>query len=192
MAKKIRTTYDTLCAEINEKVKKAGSTTQSKTDLVAMTQGLLNCPEHDIEVYSKGETGGAPVVKTISPSKRYRESLKPVLKQFGIDKDELQKVEDITFSKEHAAAVCEVATTVIKDYTGVGRKFVFPITSETESQMSIAQVNVGNKTNETRKIVKDEATGKYNSVPTGKTVTTKAHTAMKASNKIPYWLKSEK
>lgn len=177
--------YDKLKKEITEKVKAAGGTRHSKSDLTLMTQTLLNTPEQEVPVYIKDET---PV--TSKPVERYRESLKSVVKQFGVDNAELDKVNDITFSKDHAEALMDVATTSMKDYIGTGRKMIFPVTSPDESQMEISIVDKNEKTEETRKLVQKED-GSYESVPTGKKKTTKAHKEMKVSNKIPSWLSSE-
>lgn len=189
MSKKAKNQYNELCSQITAKVKKNGSSSYSKSDLVTMTQSLLNTPEHEVEVFIKNGDK-EPSVVTIKPVEKYRESLKPVLKQFGIDKDELNKLQTVTFSKEHAEAVSELAGIIIKDYTSTGRKFKLPITSVTEGEMSISQVTVNDKTTDTRKIVKKD-NGEYESIPTGKRVKTKEHTALKASNKIPGWLKEE-
>jgi len=186
MAKKDK--YTELCSEIAEKVKKNGSKSYSKTDMVSMAQMLLNTPEHEVDTYVKND-GKAPTVVTTNPVKDYRDSLKPMLKSFGVDSAEVEKINDMPFTKKHAEAVSELSTVLTKDYTKTGRKLVFPINDKGESQMSVSQVTVEKKTSEPNKIVHDEATGKYSLVPTGKTVTTKEHAAMKATNKVPYWLK---
>lgn len=189
MGKK-KNNYTNLCEEIASKVKKNGSKSHSNADLVAMTHTLVNTPEHEVEILVKDGDKGYNVVAH-KPVERYRNSLKPVLKTFGIDKDEAEKIMDVPFSKEHAEAIVDLSKTIVKDYVGTGRKLVFPVTSENESQMSISQVEVEEKVTKPNKIVKDEKTGEYTSVPTGKTVKTKAHLALKASNKVPGWLKSE-
>lgn len=181
--------YEKLCNEITEKVKSQGSSSYSKSDLVSMTQSLLNTPEHVVDVYVKNKDGEPSVLPT-KPVEKYRESLKPVLKQFGIDKDELNKVHEVQFTKDHAEALSSLAGIIVKDYTKTGRKLKFPITSPTEGEMSLSQTDVVEKTVATRKIVQKD-NGEYESVPTGKTVTTKAHNALRAGNKVPGWLKVE-
>lgn len=178
-----KTEYEVLKGEIAKKVKAAGGTRHSKSDLTAMTQSLLNSPEQEVKTYIKDPDH--PV--TSKPVERYRESLKPVLKQFGVDAAELNKVQDVKFSKEHAEALNEVATTVIKDYTGVGRKLVLPITDPAESQMEIQQVEKPYKEEDTKKL-EQQPDGSYKQVPTGKRKKTKAHKELKSSNKLPAWL----
>jgi hypothetical protein len=190
MAKK-KTSYSELCDAISEKVKQNGISSFSRTDLVSMAHSMVNCPEHEVEIIVKGKDGAAPEKVTTTPVKRYRNSLRPVLSAFGIDKNEQDRILDVPLTREHAEALTDVALNLTKDFIGTGRKLLLPMTSTTESQMAISEVNVPSKTSEPRKIVK-ENDGSYSSVPTGKKVTTAAHSAVKASNKIPYWLKKSK
>lgn len=189
MGKK-NSSYGQLCSQIREKVEKNGTSSFSRTDLVSMAHSMVNCPEHEVEVIVKNKDGAAPDVIKTTPTRRYRDSLKPVLKGFGIDKAELDRIQDVQFPKEHAEALTDMAMNLVKDYISTGRKLKFPINSMTESGMEISTVDVKKKVTEPRKIVKNG--DKYDSVPTGKTVTTAEHTSIKASNKIPYWLKTSK
>lgn len=191
MSKK-KTSYDELCSAIHEKVKKNGTSSFSRTDLVSMAHTMVNCPEHEVDVFIKNKDGAAPDVITTTPVKRYRESLKPVLKSFGIDKADLDRIQDVPFPKEHAEALVDMSLNLTKDYIETGRKLKYPLNGKSESAMEVSAVDVPTKVSEPRKIVKDEKSGVYTSVPTGKIVTTSAHTSIKAGNKIPYWLKSSK
>ena len=189
MAKKDK--YTELCGEIAAKVNKNGNHSFSKSDLVSMTQELINTPEHEVDVYAKNGDK-EPTIITTNPVKNYRDSLKPILKNFGVDSAEAEKIDTMPFGKKHAEAICDLATCMVKDYTATGRKLNLPITSKTDAQMSITQDRVKTRTTETNKIVKDEATGKFSTVPTGNIVTTKEHSVMKAGNAVPYWLKETK
>lgn len=176
------TNYDALKEQIKENVAKAGGSRHSKSDLTNLTHTLLNTPEQELTTYIKDTE---PVVT--KPVERYRESLKPVVKQFGVDNAELDKIQDVKFSKDHAEAVVDLAQMIVKDYTGTGRKLIFPINSKEESQMEISQVEKAAKEEETKKLV-ETVPGKYEQVPTGKRKKTKKHKEMKVSNKVPAWL----
>lgn len=191
--------YSEMCAEIERKIKSSArpdakpACVTSASDLTAMTQCLLNSPDHVVNVYMKKSVGadGKPAPVPTTPSERYRSSLKPVLKAMGIDKAELSKLDsadEITFSKEHAAALMGLATTVIHDYVDAGRRFVFPITGLDEAQMSLSAVDVDEKITKPNRFVKDEQ-GRSVPQPTGKTVRTMKHRALKARNAVPYWLR---
>lgn len=178
--------YLELKQQIKEKVEAAGGTRYSQSDLTALTHALINTPEHEVSVYMKDSE--EPI--TTTPVQHYRESLKPVLKEFGVDSAELDRIQQVTFNKDHANAINELATTIVKDYTETGRKLILPITGEDQSQMAIYQVNRDEKKEETKKPFQQED-GTYVQVPTGKEKTTKQHKEIRVENKIPHWLVSE-
>lgn len=178
-----QTSYDELKSQITKKVQEAGGSRHSKSDLTSMTHTLLNTPEQEVTTYLKDSPDGV----TTKPVEKYRETLKPVLKQFGVDNAELDKIQSVTFSKDHADAFNDLAMQVVKDYTSTGRKLILPITDKAESQMEISQTDVAAKEVETKMPV-EVSPGKYESVPTGKKRKTKAHKEMRVSNKMPAWL----
>lgn len=189
---KTKDAYDEIVAQIAAKVQKNGSCSHSKSDLATLAQTMLNTPTHTVDVFVKNGEGEPTVVQS-KPSERYRDSLRPILKGFGIDKDEQDKIQTMMMTREHAEAMMDLALGVAKDYTNAGRKLVFPINSADETQMAIRQVAVPEKKSEPHKIIPnpDNPAVKI-SVPTGKKVTTKAHMAMKSSNKVPGWLRDVK
>lgn len=174
--------YTDLLQEMTKKVNDAGSSRHSKADYVEVTRTLLNSPEHEVPVYVND---GDPVIT--KPAQRYRNSLKPMLEKFGVDKAETDKLDTYEFSKEHADALNDVALQSIKDYTATGRKLVLPVTSPTEAQFELSQVDVDKKVTDTKKPVQGED-GTYTLVPTGERKTTEAHKELRASNKVPGWL----
>lgn len=178
-----KTSYEELKEAIAKKVQEAGGSRMSKSDLTQLTHTLLNTPEQEVTNYLKDVND--PVKS--KPVEKYRESLKGIVKQFGVDSAELDKVQEIKIGKDHADAVNDIAMQIVKDYTATGRKLILPIQSKDESQMEISQVEKAAKSEETRKLVETEP-GKYESVPTGKRKKTKAHKELKVSNKVPAWL----
>lgn len=185
--------YEEKRAEIAAKVKANNSTRHSKSDLVELTQALLNTPDQTFDVYFRDPDGKKPKTVTIAPVKRLRDSITNIaVKNLGVDKNEAGKLVDgIQFSRNDAEAFIDVATYAIKDYTGSGRKLIFPITGKDETQMEISQVRVPTKVSEIPKIVKG-ADDHYTRVMTGKKRTTAEHNALKATNKVMPWFVSDK
>lgn len=181
-----KTDYEKLKDEITAKVKKTGGTRYSKSDMTQMTTAMLNSPSYEVKNYIKDVK--EPVVT--KPVERYRESLKPMLKQFGVDNAELDKVQSVSFGKEHAEALNELGMQIVKDYTSTGRKLILPINAADEAQMELSRCVVEAKEEETKKI-ELQPDGSYASVPTGKKKKTKKHNRMKVSNKVPAWLVEE-
>lgn len=189
---KNKNAYTQLCDEIKEKIdasnraKGRTSSAVSRSDLEAMATTLLNTPDHEVTVYSysaKDTSGtGEPVGVTKKPSKRYRDSLKPMLRNLGLDKHDADKIDDIPMTKEHAAALMDVSTTVMHDYMRAGRKFSFPITEPDETRMEINCVIAPERTSVGNRFKKDD-------VDDDTVTVTKERAILKAKNPVPYWLK---
>ena len=125
------------------------------------------------------------------PVKDFREAIKKtVKKEFGIDAAELAKLDTAELPKEMAQSVTELGGLSIKKYLETGKSYRFPMTSEKEATMSLSLTEAEEVTKATNKIT-EVAPGKYESVPTGKTVKTSAHTRMVAKNAVPGWLKED-
>ena len=180
--------YKELKDAMAKKVQAAGSSRYSKGDHIALTHSLLNTPDYEVDVYIKD--GDKYETTKTTPVKNYRESLKPVIAQFGVDKAELDKIHTVEFPKGHAEAFNDLAEVAMKDYISTGRKLIFPVNSEDESQLELSQFEVPEKIEDTSKLV-EESPGNYKRVPTGDRKTTKKHTAYKAANKVPAWLVSK-
>ena len=191
---KHKNAYTQLCDEIKEKIdtsnraKGRTSSAVSRSDLDAMTMTLLNTPDHEVTVYSysaKDTSGtGEPVGVTKKPSKRYRDSLKPTLRSLGLDKHDADRIDDIPFTKEHAAAMMDVSINVIHDYMRAGRKFSFPITQPDETRMEINCMIAPEKTSVGNRFKKDED-------PDDTVTVTMERAIIKAKNPVPYWLKKK-
>ena len=180
--------WENIRAKIEEsnRAKGRSSSAVSKSDLENLTVELLNSPDHIVTQFSfsaKDTSGtGEPVGVEKKPSKRYRESLKPTLRQLGLDKHDADKIDDVKFSKEQAAAILDVATTAVHDYIRAGRKFSFPVTEPDETRMEIYAVRAPERTSVGNRFQKDS---------TNNSVTiTKERTILKSKNGVPYWLKS--
>lgn len=182
--------YEQLKKDIAAKVEASGSRRSSKGDFNAMATTLINTPEAKHEVLVPKQGGNAPEVISTTPVKEYRDALKGVVKQFGVDTAELGKLDDLQFSKAHGEAIGNLAGILIHDTLQTGRKYQLPQTSIEESVMELSMEDVAEKVEATKKI-EQQADGSYLSVPTGKTIKTKKHKALKAKNKVPYWMKQE-
>lgn len=189
---KYQETFDEILNKVKASAKKDKKppVMTSKSDLTMLATALINSPDHVVISYDKKvkEADGSPLAIESRPAQRYRDSLKPVLRAMGIDKAEVSKIDDIPFSKEHGAALVDVAGLAIKDYMAAGRRYNFPITGTDESQMSLSMVEVDERVTMPNKFVTDE-NGVTVTVPTGKSMKTKKHKAIKAGNRNPEWLK---
>ena len=183
-----KSNYQIMLDELSSKIKSASkngkaSRSYSKSDLESLTLGLMNSPEHTVSEYQMkvSEVDGTPVTIDKLPSKRYRESLKPMLRTLGLDKNDAEKISDIQFTKEHASAMMGLATQVIHDYIKAGRKFSFPITDEKECRMEFYCDTAPERINQNRFAKTEEEKSKMSK--------TLERTILKNKNSVPQWLR---
>ena len=195
---KKKTKYEETCEEIKAKIKATEKNngkhaiSSSNTDLINMAQNLMNSPEYEVDNYNiRASEDGRPITATEKPAERFRNSLKPILRTMGIDKEEINKLDEYQFNKEQAASVMNLAGTVIKDYIQLGRKYKFPVTGQEEAQMSFYCDRTDTKKTKIKKFDKD-VDGTIRPIDTGKIRITKAHDSLKVTNSIPHWLKEDK
>lgn len=193
-----KTQYEQFLEELMNNIQKAKSDEEaeefvnavhSNTDRVNIMHHLINEPE---QTFKRIKTeGDKPVVTESQPVKRYRNALKSMVKDnFGISDEEASKLDTAKFSKEHAESVIEVSDEATSDYLNIGRTLNLPLTDEKSAKMSIKKVVIDEKEDATNKIEKGDD-GVYRSTPTGKTIKTDKHSALKSSNKVPPWLKHD-
>ena len=181
--------YSSMLDELSAKIKAGAkdgrkpTCSYSKSDLESLTLGLLNSPDHIVSEYQMkvSEADGSPITIEKAPSKRYRDSLKPMLKTLGLDKNDVEKVSDIQFTKEHAASIVALATTAIHDYILAGRKMVFPVTNSKESRMEFYCDIAPERINQNRFAKTEEEKKKVSK--------TLERTVLKSKNSVPSWLK---
>lgn len=164
------------------------SNNYSRSDMDQLAQAMVNDPDYEVPVYvRKGEKFE---VVTEKPGQKIRDTIfAPLLKYAGVDKADMQLAQDYQVSRAGGEALAGFALHLTKAYlTERGRKLALPMTSDHESTMIISVKEEAEKAVDTNVIVKAED-GSYNTVPTGKTVITKAHTKGVMSNKSPVWLK---
>lgn len=181
--------YSSMLDELSAKIKAGAkdgrkpTCSYSKSDLESLTLGLLNSPDHIVSEYQMkvSEADGTPVTIDKMPSKRYRDSLKPMLKTLGLDKNDVEKVSDIQFTKEHASAIMGIATTCIHDYLLAGRKMVFPVTNAKECRMEMYCDVAPERINQNRFAKTEEEKNKVSK--------TLERTVLKSKNSTPSWLR---
>lgn len=176
--------------DLKEKVSK-GSTTYSRGDLIGLTDALINDTEYCYPSISK--KGDSYETEDRYPARDLRASMKKVVKkEFGVSDAELTKLDTTDLPKDMAAAISEIGSVSIKKYMETGKTYKFPMTGADESTMKVSIRNVDDIVRATSRIEETApGSGKYQSVPTGKTVRTKKHATIVAKNTVPGWLKEE-
>lgn len=162
----------------------------SKASLVDLSMAIYN-EKPSFPIYTKrGETY---TVTEVCPGDAIRQQLiAPILKQFGVDKAELDKLNDMPTNRAGAEALADYSLLLIKEYisqNGMGRRLTLPSTAPDETIQSIGTVKVEETTRATNMIVKDGDSDNYVTKATGKNVTTQDHYKLVGRNRVPAWLK---
>lgn len=187
-----KSNYERACEELQARIRNSAqpgrksSCAYSSSDRISLANALLNSPDHEVKVYSMKTSGvdGSPQHTTKNPSKRYREALKGMVIQLGIDKNDAEKLNDMTLSKEHAASMLDVVDTVTKDYMKCGRKMQYPITGLDEVRMETYIEEAPERVNPNRFAKSDDERVKMTK--------TKKRMVIKARNSaVPSWLKED-
>lgn len=175
--------------ELREKVKN-GSSTYSRSEFINLVDALTNDPEFEYDSYSKkGETYE---VEKKNPTAKLRTGVKKLIKkEYGMPDAELKRIDTADFPKEMAEGMADTVTYCQKEYMLSGKTFKYPMISKDDASHKISIKQTKEDIRKTSKIVKDETTGEYKSVPTGETVKTMAHNAIVAKNTVPPWHKTK-
>lgn len=179
-------TFDEVFNEIkaNVSVSKSGKVkkTFSRTDFDALLKAMVNEVEYTTTYC--GTKNGEMVTKEVKPVKIFRESLKRVLMNFGVDSQEAEKmVKDYKFT--NVDGWYELMCEIIYRYMEANKKFDFPTREDFKGSISIKNV--------------EEATGTYSAIKkkgeTGPAETfkikTKSHKILEKKSKAPNWLKKK-
>ena len=153
--------------------------TFSRADYDRMVQALLNDPEYCVQTV--GIKNGDIVTTDTYPVKEFRNMIKKVLIDFGVDKPEAETILD-SYKFGNSSGMYGLNAASIVEYCKAGKKFDFPTQMDFKASLTIE--DVGETTKEY------SAIGNVNSDEKFK-VTTKEHKTLKSSSKAPKWLKKK-
>lgn len=179
-------TFDEVYKEISSSVyvTKSGKPkkTFSKTDFDSLAKALLNTPDFKSTYY--GTKAGEVTTKDVYPVKQYRESLKRILVDYGVDSQEAAKfVSDYTFT--NVDGLYEFISEILYQYMDAGKKFDFPTREDFKASITIKNV--------------EESEGVYSAIakkddpnpPEQFKIKTKKHKVLEKKSKAPTWLKKK-
>ena len=179
-------TFDEVFNEIKESVtvSKNGKVkkTFSKADYDKLLKAMVNDPSYKATYCST--KGGEVVKKEVEVTKMFRESIKKILINFGVDKQEAEKVvSDYQFT--NVDGWYELAAESIYKYMEAGKKYDFPTREDFKGSLSMKEV--------------EESVGTFTSIrKKGDTspakefkIKTKKHKVLEKKSKAPAWLKKK-
>ena len=179
-------TFEEVFNEIksNVSVSKSGKIkkTFSRTDFDTLLKAMVNEPEYTTEYCST--KGGEMVKKSVQPVKMFRESLKRVLVNFGVDSHDAEKIVS-EYKFTNVEGWYELMSEIIYRYMEADKKFDFPTREDFKGSVSVKNVEKSVGTYSTIKKKGDDTP-----VETFK-IETKSHKILEKKSKAPNWLKKK-
>lgn len=175
-------TFDEVMQNLREGVSKSKSgkptRTFSRTDFNKLAVAFLNEVEYQGEVASIKQ--GELQLGSIEPVKAFRKLFYRVLTDFGVDKQEAERVLTNEYSFSNADGAYEFISELIFNYLDAGKKFDF--IAKADFKGSLVLDEIGESVKEHRNI-KDPGAEPFK-------VKKKKHRVVKAKSTAPDWLKS--
>jgi hypothetical protein len=149
----------------------------SKSDFDRLAKAFLNERGYKTEVVGTKE--GSMVTKEVLPVDEFRGMIKIILQDFGVDKQEAQKMID-SYEIHNVDGLYELCSELLYQYMNAGKKFDFMPKKDFVGSMSIKEVAA--------------AEGLFTDIRTKEKITIKkeAHKLLEKKSKCPKWLKSKK
>ena len=164
--------------------------TYSRSGILKLNNAYFNDPEYKSHRVVPDGDGGF-TEEEVSPAAEFRSGLKDLVKRtYGIDTGEIGKLDNVDLPRKVTDPMLDGVTFVQKDYLSSGRALKLPMTSTTETSMSVYVKKAPEVSFDTKRIEKDGDA--WVSVPTGETVTHKERDVISVSNKVPGWLSEKK
>lgn len=166
--------FDGIFGEI--KTKANGSTLFNKGEYDKLALGMLNDTEYTVDVVTKRREDGIET-KTINPGQQFRNGfIKPILKDFGVDKIEAERINDYEFNK--IDGLYELQNEINFKYMETGRKLDFLPKEDFVGGMTLTDVQPFEKEYKKVKKSKDDPDEFVN-------IRKEAHRVLTAKSKTP-------
>lgn len=178
---------------VEEAAKTNSSSAYSKSAYDALSNELLNDPDFELtSVTRSAKDPNGYEITSSKPVADFRAGLaKTAKEEFGIDTAEAEKLKTCTFNKQTCSAFATLSGVAVKGYMETGKTFQLPLTNVNEARSGFFMKEIPEKVEDTMKMV-ESAPGKWERVPTGKTIKTKKHNEVRVKNSAAYsWIKNE-
>ena len=146
----------------------------SRADFNKLATAFLN--EEAYVINSVGTKDGAMVTKEVLPIKEFRNMLRVILVDFGVDKQEAQRVVD-GYDIHNVDGLYEVCSELVFQYIAAGKKFDFIPKEDFIGSLSLKDLG--------------PSVGEFRDIKTKDLikVSKKAHSLLEKRSKCPKWLK---
>ena len=175
----MKQTFEQVFEEVKASVSKTSTgkpvRSFSRADWDKLAKAYLNDPHYTVKAASV--KGGELVTKEIEPVKAIRTMIYKVLVDFGVDKQEAERVLD-TYEFRSVEGVYELASELVYRYMEAGKKFDFITREDFSGSLTVKEV--------------EESVSTHKNIRTKEEfkVKKKQHKVLEKQSKAPSWLKS--
>lgn len=110
----------------------------SRSDFDKLTKAILNDPDYSYEVHALRK--GKIETKTIKPVELWRASIRAILQDFGVDKQEAARVLEKSYQIRNVNGFYELASAIIYEFIDAGKSFAFPTRHDFTGSISLREV----------------------------------------------------
>jgi hypothetical protein len=170
-------TYNELVNEIREELKQGGKRSFSREAFNELTTAFLN-DVNNTTVVAKTKNGEL-IEEEINVPLDFRKMIFKILVDFGVDKQESERILTNDYQFKDLSALYEVASEIIMNYAGTGKKFNF--ITKPDLQCSLIIDDYEEEVKMTKKPGADDSEARE--------VLYKKHRKAKVTSTCPDWLK---
>ncbi|HEY8401796.1 MAG TPA: hypothetical protein VIK89_11060 [Cytophagaceae bacterium] len=152
----------------------------SRSDFDRLAKALVNDVDYTIDAVSI--KNGEVQKKEIKPVQLYRNTIRAILQDFGVDKQEAARIMDSSYEIRSVDGLYELASELIYKYMEAGKKFDFITREDFMGSLTLREVD--ESVSEHKSISKDGEPSKTFKVKKGK------HKQLEKKSKAPRWLKT--
>jgi hypothetical protein len=152
----------------------------SRSDFDRLAKALVNDVNYTID--SVTIKNGKPEKKEIKPVQLYRNAIRQILIDFGVDKEEAKRIMDESYEIRSVDGLYELASEIIYKYIEAGKKFDFIPRQDFVGSLTLREI--GETVTEHKTISKNGEPAKTIKVKKQK------HKQLEKKSKAPRWLKT--
>jgi len=172
-------TYMELVNEVREEISNGGKRSFSRELFNELTSAYLNDVENNKTTIAKTRNGEL-VEEEINVPLDFRKMVMKILLDFGVDKQEAERILTNDYQFKDVSAIYEIASETILNYAGTGKKFNF--IAKPDLQCSLIIDDYEEEVKMTKRPGADDSEAKE--------VLYKKHRKCKVESTCPAWLRS--
>lgn len=132
--------FNSIQQEIIDSLKVAQRKTFNRQEFDSLARAFINTPDYEMEVIKKRNDDGTVEKETVKPVEQFRKNfLRPILKEFGVDNEELKNLDD--FEIQRVKALYPFMMELLFQYMKTGRQLDFIPKEDFEGSCQLEEID---------------------------------------------------